>query len=269
MKRIISALLLIILFAIPVIIGPGWVFFIAANIVIYIGLYEFYKACLDPGSYALGWVGSIGITPLMWSAYFVSFSFMYYSMISVSLVIILLGLYLFEKQRTDLRNIVFALSGLIYPTGILCFWILVRNGIDGKFWMIFGLLCTFVSDVGAYYFGKSLGRHKIAPILSPKKSWEGVAGGVLTSILSAVLFVSIYLDYFHLSTNHPLWIYALLAGCITFLDLLGDLIASMVKRDRKIKDMGNLIPGHGGMLDRMDGIIPVGLVLYFVIQALY
>jgi phosphatidate cytidylyltransferase len=159
-----------------------------------------------------------------------------------------------------------ALAGLIYPLALTSFWILLRNGVDGRFWMLFGVVCTFGADTGAYYVGKNLGRRPLAPRLSPKKTLEGLFGGIGAAVIGGTLLYLGYNHFLPLQSPRPLPLILALAGCISILDLMGDLTASMYKRQFQVKDMGNLIPGHGGMLDRMDGVIPVGVFLYFVIQ---
>jgi phosphatidate cytidylyltransferase len=134
--------------------------------------------------------------------------------------------------------------------------------------MIFGLLCTFLSDAGAYYTGKNLGKIRLSPRLSPKKTWEGLLGGIAVSIVSGIVFTLIYAQIVPLQGTYPLWLIVVLGFAIAVLDLMGDLTASMFKREFDVKDMGSLIPGHGGMLDRMDGVIPVGAALYIIIQVL-
>ncbi|MCD6569411.1 MAG: phosphatidate cytidylyltransferase [Deltaproteobacteria bacterium] len=265
MIRIFGAVILLLIFAVPVIIGPAWVFFAVAQIVILVCLYEFYRVSLGKGAKALGWIAWVGVIPVMWLCFYSDFTNICHTIAFVSLTVIAAGLYLFEKGKASAKDVVYTLVGIIYPAGLLCFWILIRNGIDGKFWMIFGLLCTFISDTGAYYAGKNFGKHNIAPRLSPKKTWEGLIGGIIISIIAASIFGGLYPKLCHLQGNYPLWILVILGGTITILGLIGDLTASMFKREFNVKDMGNLIPGHGGMLDRMDGIIPVGVVLYLII----
>jgi len=273
MIRIFGAVILLLILAVPVIIGPAWVFFAVGQIVILICLYEFYHISLGKDAKALGWIAWAGIIPVIWLCFYSNFTILYYIIGLVSLIIIATGLYLFEKGKATAKDVAFTLAGIIYPACLFCFWILVRNGIDGKFWMIFGLLCTFISDAGAYYIGKSLGRHYIAPRLSPKKTWEGLIGGIIFSIIAASICGGLYTTlsniwptFFHpFEGCYPVWALALLGGTITILDLMGDLTVSMFKREFNVKDTGNLIPGHGGMLDRMDGVIPVGVVLFFLI----
>jgi len=268
MKRILGAIILIIIFALPAFLGPDWVFFLIAIIVLPTCQYELFRAMHTPGSRIMGWIALAGSFPLLTSMYYGNLSVSLYIIGIVSLAIILTGLVLFEKGKADAREVGLVVFGIIYPLFLSGFWIMVRNGIDGRFWMIFGLLSTFAADTGAYYIGKNLGRHMLAPRLSPKKTIEGLAGGFLASMIFGGSFLYFYNHFFFLDGSYPVWIIMPLAGLICLLGLMGDLTASMFKREFNIKDLGNIIPGHGGMLDRMDGIIPVGLVLYLIIQVL-
>jgi phosphatidate cytidylyltransferase len=180
--------------------------------------------------------------------------------------VIISALFLFEKGRAGSKDIVYAIAGLIYPLALTSFWVLLRNGTDGRFWLIFAVVGVFGSDVGAYYTGKNLGRHRIAPKLSPKKTVEGFIGGICLSIVLGQLAYFIYPEIIPLERSYPVLLLALMSACIGVLDLAGDLTASLFKRDFNIKDMGSIIPGHGGMLDRMDGVILVGCLLYLVLK---
>lgn len=268
MKRVIGAVILIIIFALPAFLGPKQVLFVIALVVLPVCQYELFRAMLSPDNRIMGWIAFAGSFPLLTSMYYGNLVLSIYIIGIVSLIIILTGLILFEKGRTGAKDVGLAVFAIIYPLFLSGFWIMVRNGIDGRFWMIFGLMSTFAADVGAYYMGKNLGRHALAPRLSPKKTIEGLAGGLIASMVFGGAFLFVYEHYFHLEGSYSAWIIIPIAGLICFLGLMGDLTASMFKREYHIKDMGNLIPGHGGMLDRMDGIIPVGVVLYLIIQVL-
>ena len=129
----------------------------------------------------------------------------------------------------------------------------------GAAWIVFVLAITFLSDTGAYFTGRLLGQHRMAPYISPKKSWEGAIGGLVFATLTGVLLV--YL----LGLSIPLWLGALL-GCIgSIAGQAGDLAESLIKRQVDIKDSGNIIPGHGGILDRIDSLLFTAPVLYYLI----
>jgi len=268
MTRIVSALVLAVVLALPVIFGPPWVFFIVVLLVLPWCIFELMRACLSESARLLGWVVFYGSFPFLWFIWQGKNQAAYLTLSLLALAIIALGLVLFERRQASGREVALALSGLMYPLVLMSFWVNLRMGIDGRFWMIFGLVCTFLADTGAYYVGKNLGRRKLAEHLSPKKTWEGFLGGCAAATVAGVLFSRLYPLFDPLSGTYALWMIVLLSLSVAFLDLIGDLTASMFKREFNIKDLGSLIPGHGGMLDRMDGIVPVGAALYIIIQVL-
>jgi phosphatidate cytidylyltransferase len=120
------------------------------------------------------------------------------------------------------------------------------------------ILTTVCSDVGGYAVGVLAGRHPMAPRISPKKSWEGFAGSVVACVVGASLSA-------HWLLGTQWWQGAVLGLAIVLTATLGDLAESMVKRDLGIKDMGKLLPGHGGMLDRLDSLIPSAPVAFVLL----
>jgi phosphatidate cytidylyltransferase len=272
MKRILGALILIILFAFPAIFGPTWAFFIVALIVLPMCMYELFRVAINPSARVLGWISLIASLPYLFFIYRGNMEAGFLTLCVASVAVIITSLFLFEKNKTSAKDIVYAITGLIYPLALTSFWVLLRNGSDGRFWLIFGLVSVFGSDAGAYYVGKNFGRRRIAPKLSPKKTVEGFIGGICTAI---VLSYSVFLIYNKVVTSfqidplegfYPVWLLVILSACIGVLDLAGDLAASLFKREFQVKDMGNLIPGHGGMLDRMDGVILTGCLLYVILK---
>ncbi len=133
----------------------------------------------------------------------------------------------------------------------LLFWALYKRvlGDDSAAWIITLIAMTWMSDTCAYFTGRALGKHKMAPILSPKKSVEGAVGGFAGALIAAFAARFIAFDYL------PIWQVFLLAIPANILAQMGDLSESLLKRSYGIKDSGNLIPGHGGLLDRFDAVI--------------
>ena len=127
--------------------------------------------------------------------------------------------------------------------------VILIHAVQGE-WLIFVVvLIVALADTGAYFFGRKFGKHKLAPNVSPQKTWEGLFGGVATNILLAIV-LGILLN---LDSND--WLVLLGVVAITVLaSVLGDLLESMIKRHRGIKDSGNILPGHGGILDRLDSL---------------
>jgi phosphatidate cytidylyltransferase len=154
----------------------------------------------------------------------------------------------------------FSLSGVMYVGGLLGSLFLLRAGPQGRTWSFFVLMATWVTDVGAYMGGVALGKHKLAPKISPGKSWEGFVGGVAAAVL--VAFLVLYRDrdeFLTIPEDLALGVAMALAS------VLGDLFESAVKRDLRMKDSGRLLGGHGGMLDRLDSLLWAGPAAYFVI----
>ncbi|QIZ34225.1 phosphatidate cytidylyltransferase [Saccharopolyspora sp. ASAGF58] len=120
---------------------------------------------------------------------------------------------------------------------------------DGAFRALCFMIGVVASDTGGYAFGVLFGKHPMAPKISPKKSWEGFGGSMLVGVVAGVLSVTLMLD-------GQWWQGALFGAALVCTATLGDLMESLIKRDLGIKDMGNLLPGHGGLMDRMDSLLP-------------
>ena len=123
----------------------------------------------------------------------------------------------------------------------------------GPLYVFFSMGVIWLADTAAYFAGRAFGSHKLAPTISPGKTWEGVAGAMLISILYAVILVTLSQHYGAISGG-PIWLVALGFVLLTALSILGDLFESWLKRRSGKKDSGNLFPGHGGILDRIDSI---------------
>ena len=132
---------------------------------------------------------------------------------------------------------------------------------DGVWRVVAFILVTIASDIGGYAAGVLFGKHPMAPTISPKKSWEGFAGSLLTCVVAGVLVVVYALE-------GPWWAGVVLGIAGVCFATLGDLCESVIKRDIGIKDMGDLLPGHGGLMDRLDSLIAVAPVAYLVMYLL-
>jgi phosphatidate cytidylyltransferase len=161
---------------------------------------------------------------------------------------------------TAIVSVSTTIFGITYVSWFLSHLVLLR-GLDHGIGLIFYLfLIIWVGDTGAFYVGASIGKHKLAPMVSPKKTVEGALGGLAASMLIALIAKKWLVPF--LSYKHA-WI---LGGLLAVLGQLGDLGKSVFKRDAGIKDSGNIIPGHGGILDRVDGLLFSTPVLYYYIK---
>lgn len=123
---------------------------------------------------------------------------------------------------------------------------------NGKYYILIPLVLAFSSDSGAYFVGRAFGKHKLAPIVSPKKTWEGAAGGALCAVVMMFLYALVLDLAFSFEVNYGAAVLYGVLGSVA--GILGDLTFSVIKRQNGIKDYGNLLPGHGGILDRFDSM---------------
>ncbi|WP_042542589.1 phosphatidate cytidylyltransferase [Leucobacter komagatae] len=159
------------------------------------------------------------------------------------------------EPKTLIRDIFSGLFALVYVPFLGSFAILLRSAPDGEWW-VFALVLVAVSvDIGAYAAGVTLGRHKMTPRISPNKTWEGFAGAAVAAMVAGVLITITALD-------QPWWIGVILGALVLLTATGGDLTESLIKRDLNVKDMSNWIPGHGGLLDRLDSLLPSTVVVY-------
>ena len=132
---------------------------------------------------------------------------------------------------------------------------------DGHARVLAFLIMVVCSDTGGYAAGALLGKHPMAPTISPKKSWEGFAGSIVTAMIGGALAISL-LPALH----HPWWQGAVIGGVLAVVSTMGDLAESLIKRDLGVKDMGTLLPGHGGVMDRMDSLLPSAVVAWALLS---
>lgn len=179
-------------------------------------------------------------------------------------------------EQRALSSWALTISGALYIAWLMSHFILLR-GLDmplrpapltplrleaGAAWIVLVLAITWLQDTLAYFAGRYLGRHKMAPVLSPKKTWEGFAGGMLGSVAGGLLAVWL------MGLPIGLGAGALLGVVGGVVGPLGDLAESWIKRQVDLKDASHLIPGHGGLLDRIDSLLFTGPILYYLIRLL-
>lgn len=216
--------------------------FNAAEIVGYVGVSLYYLVIL------LADMGVMAMNPL----YLVACA------VVVFLAELLVYVLAFPKYQPE--QIAFAVFAFLYAPVMLSFIDFIRMRADGKYLVWLVLICSWGSDTCAYCVGKLIGKKKIFPVLSPKKSLEGCIGGVVGTALLAMLFG--WLTTAHNAQN--MCFFALIGALAAVISMVGDLAASAIKRNKGIKDYGKLIPGHGGIMDRFDSVIVTAPLVYFL-----
>ncbi|MFH1123686.1 MAG: phosphatidate cytidylyltransferase [Pseudomonadota bacterium] len=178
-------------------------------------------------------------------------------------VIVPLGLYIFlssSRRANAVEEAGKVALGLLYISLPLSLLVFVDKRPSGNIWIFFLLAVIFLSDTGAFYAGRTLGRHKLHPSVSPGKTWEGAVGGLVGSLVAAFIFSRFFsIARFDL----PIMI---LAASLSVIGQIGDLAESMLKRHYGLKDSGKVLPGHGGLLDRIDGLLFAAPVLYLFVS---
>ena len=188
--------------------------------------------------------------------------------IMLAFLLLLLAVFVFTYPKFHSHQIMAAFFGLFYVGVMLSFLYQTRMLPEGKYivWLIF--LCSWGSDTSAYCVGMLFGKHKMSPVLSPKKSIEGAVGGVVGSMLFTAIYCYVIMAITHTQTL-PIVVLVIISGVGALMSMVGDLAASAIKRNFDIKDYGKLIPGHGGVLDRFDSMIITAPIVYFLAYYFY
>ncbi|MFD0277562.1 phosphatidate cytidylyltransferase [Kitasatospora sp. NPDC127111] len=166
-----------------------------------------------------------------------------------------------EPPENYLRDITAGVFTAFYVPFLATFVALMLAADDGPQRIVLFLIVTICSDTGAYAVGYKFGKTKLAPTISPGKTREGLAGGIGLSMLAGALLMQLIID------DGSWWQGLILGGCAAVTATLGDLGESMIKRDLGIKDMGTLLPGHGGIMDRLDSLLPTAPVVWLLLAA--
>lgn len=253
--RLISGILLVAAALLTIITGGAvlWTVLLCISV---IGAEELYRA-MDVHKNGFGLLETAACLGILLYYGAAALDFGRYGMMAVLLALILiLFVYVFTYPKYDAHQIAAAFLGIVYVAVMLSYIYLTRNLENGHFivWLIF--LCSWGCDTCAYCVGMLIGKHKMAPVLSPKKSVEGAVGGVIGAALLGVAYAA--------ATKGPMAEYAVICAAGALISMVGDLAASAVKRNQGIKDYGKLIPGHGGILDRFDSVIITAPVIYYM-----
>ena len=169
-----------------------------------------------------------------------------------------------RKVPCGKEKLIFAIFfGLFYVAVMLSYVFQIRMLDNGVYLAFLIFICSWGCDTCAYCVGVLIGKHKMAPVLSPKKSIEGAVGGVVGTALLTVLYCSVFKDQMGLDTR-SIVVLAVISAVAALISMVGDLTASAIKRNYDIKDYGTLIPGHGGIMDRFDSMMITAPIIYYL-----
>lgn len=255
--RWISGIVFIPLFVLLVKYGGIHLYFFFLSIGILVALREFFNMLKAKGYHPHPFLGYFLAWLILFSAYWGNSVLAPLLTLTFALIVLLLSL-LLEKEELNFRleSAATTYFGLIYVAWLMTFLQLVRQLPLGPSLIFYLFLITWSNDTGAFYAGRAWGQRKLAPVISPNKSVEGALGGLFFGLCSS--FVAKYWFFPQLALRECLFLGLLLGVC----GQLGDLVESMLKRSTQVKDAGNAIPGHGGILDRVDSLLFTAPVLY-------
>ncbi|MBR1561181.1 MAG: phosphatidate cytidylyltransferase [Clostridia bacterium] len=280
-KRVVTAILLILVMGLGIWL-QGWPLRIILLVSMLMSLSEMYRAFRKIGYDPVRWAGYVYcVLAVLAQAFYASLETKnLFRSISPAMFALVVGLLLaftviILKGKVAFDSMVATVFPMLYP-GLFFSLIITLQDLDTRLASTLALILAFfiasVNDTFALFIGLKYGRHRLAPEISPKKSWEGSIAGIVSSVVFAMLvpFVAYRLSFtvpaiaddLAVSAYPPLWCFGILGLVAAALSQIGDLVASLVKRHCGIKDFGTIFPGHGGMLDRMDGILFCGVACY-------
>ena len=166
-----------------------------------------------------------------------------------------------------LTAVVYLIGGPVFAGFLLAHTLVLRNIGEssdvGRDWLLLALLVVFANDTGAFLVGRTLGKHRMAPNVSPGKTWEGAAGGLVWAMVAAVVLGSLF------GVSPPRWQLVVIGATVGVLSQWGDLLESKAKRISNVKDAGTIIPGHGGVLDRLDSVVMSIPAVYYLLVTVF
>lgn len=259
LKRISSALIGFPGVVAILVLANQYIIDIAISFVAIIAIYEFYNA-VSKESKPVRWIGYfvcisiafIHIIPMEWSSIIIA--------LSIPCLILILFLHvIFSNMKTNFKDIAYTFFGIFYVAIFLMFLAVIRGMENGKALIWYVIFASWATDVFAYFVGKFFGKHKFSQI-SPKKTIEGCIGGAIGALV--VILIYTYCINRFLGFEYSYAYISIVAIVLSIISQIGDFAASTIKRYVDIKDYSELIPGHGGMLDRIDSLLFIAPFAY-------
>jgi len=260
-KRLPTAVVLLALVFVAIQYSSRLVYFLALQVVVLAALIEFYNLARRREHLPRRGLGIILAVVIALSFFLKAVTlemalFACFLLVSFYFVLAVTSL---EKLPAFTSGVALTVFGAVYLSFTLNYFYFIREE-WGPYYIYFVLAVVFIGDTGAYAFGKLLGKHKMAPIASPHKTWEGSLGGILAACLGGVLAQQILLK------DTLLWKAVVLAFLIHLVAQVSDPMESLFKRAAGVKDSSNILPGHGGVFDRIDSLILAAPLFYYLLR---
>ena len=245
----------------------GWAFNAFIAILLTLAILEYRQVCQKFGYDLPAPILLLGVSLFIIQRWFFVDQYLGLTLTTVIIMAAVTALVQYERGQTKAAlNFTLLLSGILYLGWVGTAFIALRALPYGRGWMLTALPSVWLADSGAYSIGRRWGKSKMTPHTSPNKSWEGFAAAVITGTVSGGLLLLLCRTINFLPAGTPVWQGALLGFVLSVLTPIGDFLISLFKRSANVKDTGGLIPGHGGILDRIDTWIWAALLGYYLVK---
>lgn len=266
MKRVLSGVVILAVVLLIFLLGNKYVVDIAMSIIAIRCIKELFHAFEQKGHYPIKWVGYIAAVTIA-IVHLIPQQYVTLLMTTILLAATLISfiVILLKKTKHNIVDIAITLFGIFYIVLFLMFIPIIRKMENGKLLIWYVFIASWLTDVFAYCTGKTIGKHHFTDI-SPNKTIEGCIGGTVGAIICILLYTFAINKLANLNINY--FVVAIMGAILSIIAQIGDLAASSIKRYTGIKDYSNLIPGHGGMLDRIDSVIFIAPFAYLFLMIL-
>lgn len=265
-KRIISGAVFAVILTVLLLVNNSLVDTLFVLVLSLIGIFELNKVLKNVGYKPIAWIEYLGCLQIFFMGSIIPEAYKVL-LIKIIVPIAIIGAFAYMIVGTVKRTVIdvaLTIFAVIYVPFMFSFMKLIMELNNGRYYFMFVLCGAFVSDTFAYLIGSRFGRTKLCPEISPNKTVEGSIGGIIGVIISYTILALIGKYALYMNINVYYWVFIAIIAAIA--GQFGDLTASAIKRMCKIKDFGNIMPGHGGVLDRFDSVMFVAPIVYAFIK---
>lgn len=260
-KRILTAVIGLPLVAIVLILGNTYVMDVVLMAIAFLCMMEYFKV-ISKVAHPIKWVGYLSTVIIAIVSIMTTQMIQNIILFGIPVIILILFMkVIITEMDTTFKDVAYTFLGIMYITFFIMFLSLIRGTEYGKIMLGFAIVVAWATDIFAYLIGKNFGKHKFSKI-SPKKSVEGCVAGIIGAIICGVIYIYISSTFWGLSIEMSYILIAIICGVLSIISQIGDFVASSIKRFADTKDYGDLLPGHGGMLDRIDSLIFIAPFVY-------
>lgn len=262
-KRVLTSLIGLPLVTLILILGNSYVMDVVLMLIALICMKE-YLGVIEKVAHPIKWVGYISTIIIALVSIISIEQVQYAIMFGIPSIILILFLHvIITDMKTSFKDVSYTFLGIMYITFFIMFLSLIRGLEHGKILLGYTIVVAWSTDIFAYLIGKKFGKHKFSKI-SPKKSIEGCIAGIIGAVVMSLIYVYISNEFWGLGLETSYIIIGIISFIFSIISQIGDFVASSIKRFVDTKDYGNLLPGHGGMLDRIDSLIFIAPFAYMI-----